>query len=95
MPSAPTSAKSIDRSQARRSKQIAPTEANLSTEILWAEIIASHRAKPIAPTEVGRAEGKAKKPTASLKSVLLRRGSAKVGESGNLGCQIAWTRLLS
>jgi hypothetical protein len=72
--SAPTAAKSIDRSPALRSKQIAPTEANWPTEVICTEIIASHRAKPIAPNEAGRAEGKAKKPTA-------RRGRKSKGSS--------------
>jgi len=56
IPIAPTAAKSIDRSQARRSKPRAPTEANWPTEVFGIEIIASHRAKPIVPTEAGRAE---------------------------------------
>jgi hypothetical protein len=61
MPSAPTEAKSIDRDQARRAKQMAPTEANWSTEVICTEMIASPRSKPIAPNEAGRAEGKAKR----------------------------------
>jgi hypothetical protein len=71
----PTAAKSIDRSPALRSKQIAPTEANWQTEVFCTEIIASHRSKPIAPTEAGRAAGKAEKPTA-------RRGRKSKGSSG-------------
>ena len=63
-PIPPTEAKSIDRSQAHRSQQIAPTEANCSTEIIGTEKFASHRTKPIAPTEAGRAEGMAEKSTA-------------------------------
>jgi hypothetical protein len=65
----PNEAKSIDRSQARRSKQSAPTEANFSTEVICTE---KHC---VALNEAGRAEGKAKKPTA-------RWGHNSKGSSG-------------
>ena len=50
MSSAPTAAKSLDGSPAQPGAARSPSEANLPTEIIGIEMIASHRAKPIVAT---------------------------------------------
>jgi len=44
------------RCPARRPQSSAPSEANLPTEVIGIEVIASHRAKPIAAREAGHAD---------------------------------------
>jgi len=78
---APNDANRADRSQEHRPKPSPPIEANCADRSQLVDRSHLHRnhcvarSKPIAPNEAGRAEGKAKKPTA-------RRGRKSKGSSG-------------